>query len=183
MKKLIILTGDLATGKTIYSKILSERYKIEAYNKDTLKEILGDEIGFNNREENLKLSHGAVSVMMHIFKKYSELNHDIILEANFHKKELEEINNFVKENNYDLLLLNFKADEKILYDRFLNRAHNENRHIVHLTCGLDSFDEFKEYLNHSREEVKEFEMTNVDANTFDYQNDEKLFSLIDDFMK
>ncbi|MDE7206241.1 MAG: deoxynucleoside kinase, partial [Lachnospiraceae bacterium] len=57
MKKLLLITGDIAAGKSTFSKILSERYGVAVFQKDTVKEILGDHIGFHNREENKALSN------------------------------------------------------------------------------------------------------------------------------
>ena len=54
MKKLLLITGDLATGKSTYAKILSKRYDTNVFFKDSIKEVLGDTIGFSNREENKK---------------------------------------------------------------------------------------------------------------------------------
>ena len=56
MKKLLLITGDLATGKSTFSNVLAKRYQITVFQKDSIKEVLGDHIGFTNREENLKLS-------------------------------------------------------------------------------------------------------------------------------
>ena len=54
MRKLLLITGDLATGKSTFSNILSQRYKVNVFCKDSIKEVLGDTIGFKNREENKK---------------------------------------------------------------------------------------------------------------------------------
>ena len=62
MGKLLLITGDIAAGKSIFSEILSKRYKITVYQKDTLKEVLGDTIGFHNREENKRLSEAAIGI-------------------------------------------------------------------------------------------------------------------------
>ena len=56
MSKLLLIMGDLATGKSTFANILAGRYGISIFGKDTIKEVLGDTIGFANREENLKLS-------------------------------------------------------------------------------------------------------------------------------
>ena len=56
MKKLLLITGDLATGKSTFANILSKRYDTNVFFKDSIKEVLGDTIGFANREENKKLS-------------------------------------------------------------------------------------------------------------------------------
>lgn len=62
MGKLLLLTGDLATGKSTFAGILSRRYDANLFFKDSIKEVLGDTIGFSNRAENKKIiccSHGA----------------------------------------------------------------------------------------------------------------------------
>ena len=52
MQKLLLITGDIAAGKSTFSQILYERYRSVVFHKDTIKEILGDFIGFHDREEN-----------------------------------------------------------------------------------------------------------------------------------
>ncbi len=42
MKKLLLITGDIAAGKSTFSKILSARYSAAVFQKDTVKEILGE---------------------------------------------------------------------------------------------------------------------------------------------
>ena len=56
MKKLLLITGDLACGKSTFGEILAKRYNSATFYKDKIKEILGDTIGFANREENIRLS-------------------------------------------------------------------------------------------------------------------------------
>ena len=67
MRKLLLVTGDLATGKSTFSDMLSKRYNTVVFMKDTIKEVLGDTIGFANREENLKLSKATMELMLFIF--------------------------------------------------------------------------------------------------------------------
>ena len=38
MKKLLLITGDLATGKSTFAHMLSRRYRIPVFCKDTIKE-------------------------------------------------------------------------------------------------------------------------------------------------
>ena len=44
MKKLLLITGDLATGKSTFARLLSVRYGIPMFFKDSIKEVLGDVI-------------------------------------------------------------------------------------------------------------------------------------------
>ena len=71
MGKLLLIMGDLATGKSTFANILSRRYDTQLFVKDSIKEILGDTIGFTNREENLKLSQATAALMYHIFSEFS----------------------------------------------------------------------------------------------------------------
>lgn len=178
MKKLIIITGDLASGKSTFSHILAERFGIEVYNKDTIKEVLGDTIGFTNREENLKLSHATVGLMIHIFRTYAQCGHDVILEANFHTGEMNKLMEIAGEFGYRVLTVNLYADEHVLFERFRNRIENENRHPVHKSVGLDTFEDFCRYIETSRREVIPGERIDVDAMDFGYQKDEELIDRI-----
>ena len=69
MKKLLLITGDIAAGKSTFSKILSARYGAATFQKDTIKEVLADRIGFHNREENKALSNAAIDIMRHVFSQ------------------------------------------------------------------------------------------------------------------
>lgn len=181
MPKAIILLGDLACGKSTFSNILSKRYKCLCLNKDTIKEILADEIGFKNREENLKLSKLTYRLMTYVFKMNAVSEKNIILEANFHKDELDELYSIMYSLNYEVLTLNLTADIDILYQRFLNRAHNQNRHPVHISGNLLNYDVFKDYILNNRELNFKNPLINIDASTFDYQDVDNL-KIIDEFM-
>ena len=64
MKKLLIINGDLATGKSTFAGILSQRYGITVMCKDKITEILCDSIGFADREENKRLSVATMELMI-----------------------------------------------------------------------------------------------------------------------
>lgn len=40
MKKLLLITGDIATGKSTFANILSKRYHTNMFFKDSIKEVL-----------------------------------------------------------------------------------------------------------------------------------------------
>ena len=183
MSKLIIMTGDLATGKTTFSQMISKKYSVEAYNKDTIKEILADNIGFKNREDNLKLSHAAIALMTEVFEKHSLAAVDLILEANFHKNEITRLYEIAKTNGAEILTLVFEADIDILYERFRYRIEHENRHPVHQSAGLNNIEAFTEYVMNSRKDVVLPDYIKVCANDFSYQTDKDLIEKIDRFLE
>ena len=181
MKRLILITGDLATGKSTFAGILSRRYSCPAFYKDKVKELLADCIGFSTREENMRLSVAAVELMIHAFEEISVNGGDLILEANFKEDELEKIDRLASEREYDTLTLVLRADMDIIYKRFVNRIENENRHPAHQS-GFSGYDSLKFYIDKGREYAcfgKSFEIL---ADDFTYQTDENILSKIDEFM-
>ena len=71
MKKLILMGGDLASGKSTYSNIIGDKFNVLVINKDNLKEILGDTIIVNNREENKKLSVISFDLICYFLSPFS----------------------------------------------------------------------------------------------------------------
>ena len=183
MRKIILVGGVLAAGKSTYANILKERFYLTAITKDRLKEILGDNIHVKNREENKKLSNATAELMCFIFSEFGKLNKNLILESNFHTIELEKMHKMAFENNYEVLTIVLRGDVEILYKRYLNRMHNENRHPVHLSTTLDVFDDFKGYTEYSRTEKIPGSTLCINADDFSYQTDKEILRKIDEFME
>ena len=91
MQRLIIITGDLAAGKSTLAASLSQVLGMPFLTKDALKEIACDIIGYQSRQENRLLSVTATQDMIYFFKQCALVNNDLILEANFRTDELLEI--------------------------------------------------------------------------------------------
>ncbi len=182
MNKLLLIMGDLATGKSTFASILSHRYNTNMFYKDSIKEVLGDTIGFSNREENKKLSNATMALILFIFSEFGKLNKNLILESNFHTEELKEIHKIANENNYDVLTLVLRGETELLHKRYLNRIHNENRHSVHLSTTLDTFDAFKWCTDYLRTAQIPGNAIYINADDFSYQADNDILSKVDEFM-
>lgn len=151
MKKVIVLTGDLASGKSSLADSLSLALAVPAFKKDIIKERYCDLYGYTTREENRALSIKATDYMIDAFKQFAKQGNEIILEANFRKNELERIKDIADEYEYDVRLLVLRGDIEVLYQRFLARL--PNRHKAHMSLHLDeSIDKFKEYIEEQRKE-------------------------------
>ena len=182
MKKLLLVMGDLATGKSTFAGMLSQRYQVVAFYKDTFKETLGDTIGFSNREENLRLSVASAALMRMTFTEFCKLDKDLILESNFRQAELEKLHAIAKEYDYDVLTVTLRADVNILHKRFLHRLYHENRHAVHACGGFEEFENFQEYVLGQRNLIIPGTFMELSANTFDYQQNVQVLNELDQFM-
>lgn len=183
MRKLLLIMGDLATGKSTFARILSKRYDTCVFYKDSFKETLGDTIGFSNREENLRLSVASAALMRMVFREFAKLNKDLILESNFRREELDKLHEIAGEYGYEVLTVSLRADIELLHKRFLRRLRYEDRHPVHACGGFEKFEVFREYLLRLRELDIPGESVHVQADTFAYQTDEALLARLDGFMK
>jgi len=183
MNKLLLVMGDLAAGKSTFAKILSRRYDVNMFGKDTIKEVLGDTIGFADREENLKLSKATMELMMFLFAEFAKLNKPLILESNFHTGELERLHKMAWEQGYEVLTLVLRGNVDILHQRYLYRMQNENRHPVHLSTTLDVYEDFKGYIEWTRKEAIVGEWLEINADDFSYQTDHEVLRKIDVFME
>ena len=151
MRKLIIITGDLAAGKSTLANALSEQLSIPYITKDSLKEIACDIFSYQTREENRLLSKCATRDMVYFFKQSALVGADLILEANFRANELEEIKDIADEYEYRAALIVLKGDIPLLYQRFLDRL--PGRHRAHRSLNLDySLERFTDYINEIRNE-------------------------------
>ena len=182
MQKLLLITGDIAAGKSTFSQILSRRYRAAAFQKDTIKEILGDYIGFRGREENKVLSNTTIELMCHIFSRTALTGNDVILEANFHEKELIKLHSIAEENQYEVLTIVLRGDPEVLYHRYMHRINKENRHPVHLSTTLDVKEDFLRSAEWIRKEKVIGETLTVEATDFSYQEDPTVLKQIDSFM-
>ena len=179
MKKVILIGGVLASGKSTYANILKNKFNLTVVTKDRLKEILGDNIFVKNREENKKLS----VICFHLIKYLLECNTtNIVIESNFKDYELTELKTLCIEKDYQVLTLVFDADNEVLHERFLSRLE-QNRHYVHKSQDFTDINDFIPVIDHLRTAPYFGEIIKVNCNDFSYQTDEILFDKIADFLK
>jgi len=130
MEKIIIfVSGLLASGKTTFSEYLSDKLHVMLLNKDHIKEILCEAIGFTNRTENLKLSDATHQLMRHITEKSMKIGLPIILESNFNPSDAIYFENEIQKYGYKSITIMLTGDKEILFERFMKRW--KDRHWGH----------------------------------------------------
>jgi predicted kinase len=145
MSSVIIITGFIATLKSTIAKKLGNDLNMLCLNKDDIKEILGDVIGFQNRKENLRLSAATFQVIKMMTDKVVNLGERLIIESNFKPKEINELRDMLLKKGCHVLTIYLYGDSKVLYDRYQKRQ--PLRHVVHRSTGLISFDDFVKYMD------------------------------------
>jgi len=180
--KIIIVGGYCATGKSTFSRKLSQMFNIPCFNKDIIKEILGDGIG---PEYNMVKKKGSVAtflLMLHIAELFFKTGKLCILESNFKLKEIEQIKILLEKYNCECLTFIFKGDFEILFNRYIERDIAGKRHWVHDTFG-ENIDNFRDYHIQSGIGEKGIGQTIIiDATSFDRINYEELFDIAKNYI-
>ena len=182
MNKIILVNGDIATGKSHYALILSERFNLPLYTKDEFKERFADESPCSTYEESHLLSIKAMDALIDVFYRKAPENGDLILEANFHEEHLRRIEVIAEEHHYQILNLNLVGTPEILYQRYVNRRDNESRHPVHAINKLNDFESFKKYCLDRKKEYMCEKVITINTDDFSYQNNEELLNAIKQFL-
>ena len=162
MKKVVLITGDLAAGKSTLADNLSKTLNFTCIKKDCVKEIICDSVGFSTREENKRISVAAVNSMIHFLEQILKVGGEIILEANFRLHEINRIQDIVKQYSGSLFIIYLTGEPKVLYERFLARV--SNRHRAHLSIGLDKdYGKFIDYINELRKQLERIDCLKIDS--------------------
>jgi predicted kinase len=181
--KIIIVGGYCATGKSTFSRKLSKFLGIPCFNKDTIKEVLGDGIGSENNTISQKGNFTTFILMLHIIEQFLQAGKMCIVESDFVLKESEQIKALLEKYNYECLTYVFKGDFDVLYDRYVDRDKVEKRHWVH-DITKETRENFKEgHLYFGCGEIGIGQVVEVDATSFEKVNYEKLFYIAKDFTK
>ena len=182
MKKLILVNGDVAAGKSHLAVIIKEKFNLPLFTKDEYKEALAETHPYRNYEESHLLSLMAMDQLFESFEECAKEGRDVVLEANFRGEHLDRLEKINKQYGYQILNIDLTGSVEVLHQRYVNRILHENRHPVHVVNDLRDFEKFKEYTLSRRNERKIGKVIIVNADDFSYQTDEKLFKQIEDFL-
>lgn len=162
MKNIVLITGDLAAGKSTLADNLSQALNFTCIKKDCVKEIICDSVGFSTREENRRISVATVNSMTHFLEQTLKIGGDLILEANFRLSEISKIQELINRYNANLNTIYLFGDEKVLFDRFVKRAPTRNR--AHMSQGLDKdYNKYVSYIKELRNEIEDIDAYRIDV--------------------
>jgi len=135
-KCLIIITGDLAAGKTTYGMKIAEKLKIPFFSKEKIYEIF---LKYMNNGD-LDYEAKCYSVLYIIVEELMKAERTFILECNFVKESVPILDSFIKKYDYKCLTVRFKEKSDSLKEFKLN-----NQEIVIDTTKVN-LDEIIDYI-------------------------------------
>ena len=153
----ILVTGIPAAGKSTMAEVMSERLKLPVISKDTVKELLFDNVGFQSRAEKVKLGIASMEIMYYVAGQLMKAGQPFILENNFEYSSKHGMKNLLENYQYSALTITLTGDYKVIYQRFLERESSPDRHRGHV-------------VNDCYPEKKEDNLKTLKAKTVSYEN-------------
>lgn len=128
----ILVTGIPAAGKSTMAEVMSERLKLPVISKDTIKELLFDNVGFQSRAEKVNLGIASMEIMYYVAGQLMKAGQSFILENNFEYSSEYGIKNLMEKYQYSALTITLTGDYNVIYRRFLERQSSPDRHRGHV---------------------------------------------------
>jgi len=175
--KIILVGGCCATGKSTFSNKLSNYLNIPCFNKDVIKEVLGEGFGSIDDIVEKKGSFATFLLMLYIAEKTIQSNNICILESNFKNNELDQIKILLEKYNCECLTFLFNGNFDILFKRYMERDVLEKRHWVHNTAGenKENFESGHKY--YKMGEIGLGKIITIDATEFENINYNELYNI------
>ena len=178
-KKVIIIEGYLASGKSTFALQLSKQINVPYLVKDTFKIALCENVSITNRDESSIFSAVTFDAMMYVMERMFETGSPIIIEGNFVPagvKKVDEagvIKQLVDKYGYTPLTFKFTGDTKVLHKRFMEREKTVERGQVNKIgedVPYDIFDKWCYNLDNFNIGGKIVRVDTTDFNTVDFNH-------------
>ena len=128
----ILVAGVPASGKSTMAASLSKELGIPVFSKDAIKERLFDTLGFNSREEKVRLGIAAMEIMYDAARACLSCGRSVILENNFEDASRESLAKLLAEYPCAVVTVQMTGDLRAIYDRFAARDQSPQRHRGHV---------------------------------------------------
>lgn len=128
----ILITGIPASGKSSMADFLTEKLRLPVISKDRIKELMYDVIGFQSREEKVKLGVAGMNIMYYMAEQLMRCRQPFILENNFENISRDGLLDILEKYSYKAITITLTGDYEKIYQRFLERNDSPERHRGHV---------------------------------------------------
>ncbi|MDE7223111.1 MAG: ATP-binding protein, partial [Acetatifactor sp.] len=111
----ILVTGIPAAGKSTMAEAMSDRLNLPVISKDTIKELLFDNVGFQSREEKVNLGIASMEIMYYVAGQLMRAGQPFILENNFEYSSEHGIKILLEKYQYSVLTITLTGDYEVIY--------------------------------------------------------------------
>jgi len=129
---LIIITGQVASGKTTLSQRLAGDLKLPLLNRDTFKEHIYDTVGWSDRAWSQKVGQASYRILYYTLAALLGTRHPCIVESNFQTQyDSPVIQRLCEDYGYTPFQICCITSPAVMFQRFQARVHSGQRHPGH----------------------------------------------------
>ncbi len=130
---LVIISGYPATGKTTLGKKLARALRLPFINKDTIKELLVDMIGYSDRAWSRKLGKASLAILFEFTDRLLSVGQGVIIENDFRPAlENKRFKKLMNKHKFLPIQIFCHAEPAIIMQRFRQRVESGKRHPGHV---------------------------------------------------
>ena len=128
----IVLIGMPGSGKSTIAVRISESLGIPMLSKDSIKEVLFDDLGFHSRAEKVQLGTAAMHILYYAAAQLMKVGKPFILENNFEDASIPGIMALLETHHYTAVTVRLTGDPEVICRRFAARDLSDTRHRGHV---------------------------------------------------
>lgn len=128
----ILVSGMPASGKSTLADFLAKELGLPLLSKDSIKEILFDDLGFSSRDEKVRLGVAAMDILYYAAGRLMAASQPFLLENNFEDASLPPLRALLDRYGCTAVTLRLVGDPEVLYRRFAARDLSDTRHRGHV---------------------------------------------------
>jgi len=120
---IILVHGFPCSGKTTVARQIARKFNLPLFQKDGIKEILYDTVGWGDRQRSRQLGYASVELLFYLINAVSGAGKSAVVDCNFHPEfDNARLKSVLKENPFTSLQVLCWAEGDILLRRFKERT-------------------------------------------------------------
>lgn len=163
----IIVSGPPCTGKTTLARRIAGELRLPLVNKDGIKELLFDSLGWSDREWSRKLGIASYDLLYYFLEAQLQAGRSVVIESNFTPEFATARFLALKERyGFEPFQILCKTEGEALLRRFKERAESGERHPGHVDHL--NYEELKQVLLKGHHEKLDIGGEVVEVDTTDF---------------
>jgi len=164
---LIIVTGRPAAGKSAIAQWLAEELKVPWVSKDSVREVLFEQLGWQDRPWAQKLGIASLELMFYFAQAQFQSGGSLILDNAFDPTPSTlRFQALQQQYNLNIIQIICNSDKDTLFERFVARSQSGQRHPGHGDEAV--LDSLRRHLAQERSPQMELEGAVINVDTTDF---------------
>lgn len=142
---MILIAGLPATGKSRFADYAASALNLPLFCKDSIKEILFDDVGFKSHDAKTQLNYASFHTMIYAAEQVLRSGKSVILENNFENYAKADLLRLIDAYRCNVITVMFGGNVETIYNRYVERNADPSRHRGHVVsdCYPENTDDMR----------------------------------------